>query len=80
MMANYVDLSMPKSEALAGLALLRFAASELERPLTLEERKLVERLEFALEGKDRRKANRFANPGPKPKGKRMGYLDVRRSA
>jgi hypothetical protein len=74
MMANYVDLSMPKSEALAGLSLLRFAASELERDLTFEERKLVERLEYALEGKDRRKVNRFPKPTPRPRVE----LDLRR--
>jgi hypothetical protein len=73
-MANYVELTMPKSEALAGLALLRFAASELERDLTFEERKLVERLEYALEGKDRRKANRFPKPAPRPRVE----LDLRR--
>ena len=72
---RYVDLSMPKSEALACLVLLRFAAKELGRDLTLEERRLVERLEYALEGKDRRKVNRF----PAAKRGRV-ELDLRRRA
>lgn len=78
-MPRYADISMPRPHALALLTLVRFAAKELERGLTFEERKALESLEYSLEGRDRRAENRRATPKP-AKGKRMGFLDVRKSA
>ena len=76
-MAHYLTLSMPKADAVALLGLARVARNMLERPLTTEEGRAMEALEYRIEGRDRRKVNRHNTPKP---GKRMGFLDVRRSA
>lgn len=74
-MPRYTTLSMPKPDALALLALARFALKDLEREPTFEERRALESLEHTLEGKDRRATNRH-NTAKKP---RVG-LDLRRTA
>ena len=73
-MAHYVKLSTPKADAVAGLALLRFAAREVGRPLSVEERRFMESLEYTVEGRDRRAKNTH---NVWPKGERRG-LDLRR--
>lgn len=77
-MAHYLTLSMPKADAVALLGLARIARNGMDRPLTVEELRAMEALEYRIEGRDRRKTNRHNTP--KPAGKRMGYLDVRRTA
>jgi len=77
-MAQYVRFTMPKAEAEAlRLELRMIRAPDLQ--MTEGQRaKLIQRLDAAIGGRDLRVTNRHNTP--KPAGKRMGYLDVRRTA
>lgn len=64
---RYTEISLPRSEVVVGLSLLRVATREIGRALTYDERNLLERFEAAVEGRDRRRANRFPKMAPRPR-------------
>lgn len=77
-MPRYVKVTMPRDEAEGAAYALGLLLCDERQKQFPKAARLVKRLEAALKGKDLRITNKHNTP--RPKGKRMGYLDVRRSA